>query len=517
MSVLGRVMAGWQAPAVSDDGHWHTRGGGVGVASSAGVLVTEQVALTNPVVFDCNRILCDAVGLSPAILYERAGDDETERQRARTRLAYRLREQPNDEQTAFEFKVEMQQAANFYKYAYAEITWDPSMTEPVNIVPRHPTRVRRMRADGGRQKYEYFEDDGRTWRPILPSNMLRVPGRDVLRHAGETLGHAIALERYSARLFGRSPKPSTAVKAEKGVTYDERQRADIKRMLMEHAGEGSGGVVWIPEGLDVQPYGMTNEQAQYAELRNSIVGDIARWWRIPPYMLGLLESGTVSYASVNTQSVDFVVYCLMPWLVGWEQAMQRDLIVEKDRQFVEFLTASLLRGTTRERYDVYQIALSTTDPATGMPIMTVDEIRRLENLNPHTGRVDLDRLAMVPPGAAAHAEAGSPADRLLQAFAADAAGRVLRREQGALATIAKRAGDDGHTWEQGVAAFYGEVHPRFVSEALKVPLGVAMAYSATQKHEILTEGPAAAAAWNGSHTDRLVQLALTAGAREVAG
>lgn len=514
MSLLGRIMAEWQAPSVSDDGHWHTRGGGVGVASSAGVLVTEQTALANPVVFDCNRILCDAVGMSPTIVYERVGVDGSERQRASTRLAYRLREQPNDEQTAFEFKVEMQQAANFYRYAYAEITWSPSNTEPVNIVPRHPTRIRQAAPiEGGRKRYEFFEDDC-TWRPIMPENILRVPGRDVLRHAGETLGHAIALERYSARLFGKSPKPSTAVKAEKGVTYDDRQRADIKRMLMEHAGEGSGGVVWIPEGLDVQPYGMTNEQAQYAELRTSIVGDIARWWRIPPYMLGLLESGTVSYASVNTQSVDFVVYCLMPWLVGWEQAMQRDLIVEKDREFVEFLTASLMRGTTKERYDVYQIALSTTDPETGKPILSVDEIRRMENLNPHTGRVDVDRLATRRP--AAHAEAGSPADRLLEAFAADAAGRVLRREQGALATIAKRAGDDGHSWEQGVASFYRDMHPRFVSEALKVPLPVAMAYTAAQQHEVLTEGPAAAGAWNGAHTDRLVHLALTEGAREVA-
>ena len=500
MGILTDIRAAWAQPAASDDGHWTSRGtNGPVVASSAGVLITEDEVMKNPVANDCVWILKDAVGQVETILYDRTGLNGKERERADTALSYRLRQQPNDDQTAIEFKRQMQQSACFFEFAYAEIEWRGA--EPVNIWPRHPSRIRAAKVTAGRKRYEYLEDDQRTWRPILSEDMLRVPGRPVLRYSAETLGHAIALERYSARLFGKSPKPSVAIKAEKGVVYDDKQKAEIKRQLMANGGDGAGMPYWVPEGLDIAPYGMTNQQAEFGSIRTALVGDIARYWRIPPYMIGLLESGTVSYASVNTQSVDFVVYCLMPWLVGWEQAMQRDLVVDKRGQFIEFLTAALLRGTTKERYEVYQVAINTG-------VMSVNEVRRLENLNPRQGGdVYLTPMNMSPAAMARHTEPGSPADRLLQSFAQDAAGRVVRREQGALAKVAERAGPDAAAWEAGVRDFYA-AHPAFVAEALKLPQGEAIAWAESQMWSVLAEGPEAVAAWGRTQSDQLAAMAL---------
>gem|GEM_PF-5626605 len=507
MGTIGRILASWQAPSVNDDdtpGLWTTHGAGVYAGTAAGI-VCERDALTNPVVFDCNWILCDAVGQSPALLYDRTGPKGDERERSETALAYRLAEQPNDEQSAIEFKRQMQQSANFYHTAYAEIEWRGA--EPVNIWPRHPSRMRVSRTPMGK-RYEYLEDDARTLRPILRADLLRVPGRPVLEYAGQTLSHAIALETYSRNLFGKGIRPSVAIEAEKGVMYDDKQKADIRRTLVSnHSGSNSGGAMWIPEGLHINPWGMSNKDAEYSNIRTTLVGDIARYWRIPPYMIGLLESGTVSYASVNTQSIDFVVYCLMPWLVGWEQAIQRDLIVHKSSQFVEFLTAALMRGTTKERYEVYSVAINAG-------IMSVNEVRRLENLNPRAGGdVYMAPLNMAPVGAR-HVEAGSPADRLLQSLTHDAAANVLRRETGALAKLAEKSGPDAHAWERGVRDFY-DGHASYVAEKLKLPIPAAVAWSAQQQYAVLADGPAVATTWNGIQTDRLAQLALTEGLREV--
>lgn len=513
MGIIADIRAAWSAPSVSDDGHWTTQGRSASYGSMSGVVITEDVALSNPVVFDCVNILMDAVGQSPAVLYDRTGDDS--RERAQTPLAYRLREQPNDEQTAIEFKREMQQTASLYPTAYAEVEWRGA--EPVNIWPRHPARLR-VRKVGSTKRYEHLEDDGITWRPILPADMLRVPGRPVLRYAGETIGRAIALERYSARLFGRGVKPSALISTSPDEQWDEtakdRLRDEIEK---EHGGaDKAGGVLILTNGLKYTPMSMTNQEAEYAALLSGITGDLARYWRIPPYMIGLLESGTVSYASVNTQGVDFVVYCLMPWLIGWEQAMQRDLIVLKDTQFVEFLTAALLRGTTKERYEVYQIALNTKDPVTGQPIMSVDEVRRLENLNPHDrGYQPAIIRPETPAVIAARVDDGSPAQRYLHAIVHDAAGRVMRREQSSLAKLAEKAGPDAKAWESGVHEFYAE-HGRFVSDALKLPPIVAADYVQQQVLRVLTEGPAADSLWDASQADRLTTLALTEGLREAA-
>lgn len=503
MGLIGKVMASWSAPAVSDDGHWTTTGGPGVWANSSGVVVNEDAALRIPTVFGCVKILKESVAQIPFLLYDRLPDGG--RERATTALAYRLNEQPNDDLTAYEFRTRMQQAACFYEYAYAEIEWRG--TEPV-VTPRHPTRITREKTPSG-MRYGYLEDDGLTRRPILPANMLRIPGQPTLRYAGETLGQAQALERYATRLFGYSPRPQLAIQAEKGVVYDDPAKARIKEALLANRGEGGDGITWIPEGLQIAPWGMTAEQAQYMALRSGVIAEVTRWWRIPPYMVGLLESGTVSYASVNTQSIDFVVYTLMPWLVGWEQAVGRDLIIDQRGQFAEFVTSALLRGTTKERYDVYRLALQ-------FGIMNVNEVRRLENMNPRAGGDVYEKsiLYQAEAAMARHVEAGSPADRLLQALTRDAAGNVLRRETGALAKVAERSGDDAAAWERGVHDFY-ETHPAYVMDKLKVPLRAALAYSEAQRYEVLAEGPAVVAQWNGHATDRLITLALTEGAPEV--
>ena len=505
MGVLSDIRAAWSSPSASDDGHWTTQGGDRGAYSSAyGGIVTEQVAMANPVVFDCAYILMDAVGQSPAILYDRTGPEQ--RDRSTSALAYRLAEQPNDAQSAFDFKREMQQSACFHRWSYAEVQWRAG--EPVNIWPRHPSRIRTMTLPGGLARYDYREDDGITWRPILPADMLRIPGRPVLEYAGETLGHAIALERYSRNLFGRGIRPSVAVEAEKGVTYDDRQKATIRDTLRaNHSGANSGGAMWVPEGLHINPFGMTNQESEFTAIRNALIGDITRYWRIPAYMVGLLESGTVSYASVNTQGIDFVVYCLMPWLVGWEQAMQRDLITDGRGQFVEFLTAQLLRGTTAERFGVYAVAINAG-------IMSVNEVRRLENMNPRAGGDAYLQPLNMTTGQARHVDAGSPADRLLQALAGDAAANVLRRETGALARLAERSGPDAKAWEAGVRDFYAG-HAAYVAEKLKLPHATAVAWSASQEHAVLSEGPAVAGTWNGHQSERLARLALSEGLQEV--
>lgn len=499
MGFIGDILAAtgaWVAPSTGSEGGWRTidEGYGSGVRS-----VTEDMALGIPTVNDCNAILSDSIAQLQCLLYDRVGDGE--RTRASGPLDYLLREQWNDEQTAIEFKRQMQQTANFYRYAFAEIEWDGST--PSAIYPMHPTRVRRVPLGGRRYRYEYLEDDRRTWRPIEPENVFRVPGKPVLTYAEQTFQQALALMRYSTNMFIKGPKPSTAIKAEKGVTFEKPARERIRAEIIDQAsGPNAGGTLWVPEGLDIVPFGMTNQQAELPALWGAVIGEIARFWRIPPYMLGLLESGTVSYASVSTQGVDFVVYTLMPWLVGWEQAIGRDLIVRKDSQFAEFLTAAFMRGTTKERYEVYAIAIENG-------IMSPDDVRRLENMNSRPGGDVYRDINKTSTPTVRNADKGSPAANLLESLVRDAAGRVVRRETGALSKLASNVGADPAGWEAAVKDFYTG-HSAFVAEALKVPATAAAAYSDSQMWTVLADGPAAAATWYGPATEKLTTLALEA-------
>lgn len=470
MGLLAQRWAAWSAPALDDEGAWRTTGDGPAWGTAAGSTVTAESAMRVGAVFACVTLLADTVAQLPCHLYERT---RAGKERSDDALAWLLHDQPNTEQTAFEFFWQMQAWASVRPAAYAEITWRGA--RPVSIEPRHPDRIKVERMPDGSRRYAYLQDDGVSWRPILAEDMLRVPGKPVLEYAREAIGFAQAVQRYSSRSFARGVRPSGFIAQDPGTSYTEDARKQLKaRILEEHGGsENSGGVLWLPEGLKWNQLGMTNEQAQLVANSTSSVKDIARYFGIAPYRLGVNEPGAMSYASVEMQSVELVVYTLMPWLRRWEQAIGRDLIVDKRRLFAEFLTAALLKGTTAERFAAYAVAIQ-------WGWLSRNDVRRLENLDEMPGLAAYLTPLNMTPSARAH-EDGSPAARLASLLASDAATRIVTRETRALPRLLER-GDAA-----AIDAFYAE-HVGYVAQALHIPEAAARSYAERQRRVAVDVG-----------------------------
>src|SRR5699024_9228347 len=98
------------------------------------------------------------------------------------------------------------------------------------------------------------------------------------------------------------------------------------------------------------------EQAQFLETRKFQINEIARIFRVPPHMVGDLEKS--SFSNIEQQSLEFVKYTLEPWLVRWEQSIQRTLFSpeEKKRYFAKFNVEGLLRGDYASRMSGYATA-----------------------------------------------------------------------------------------------------------------------------------------------------------------
>lgn len=504
--MIGRLLAGtWTQPSIEDEGAWGgTNTDGSYYASSSS---RESAYLRIGAVFAAVTFLADTIAQLEYHLYERLPNDGGKK-RAMGPLAALLDEQPNEEQTAFEFRYQMEAWASVRSFALAEITWDRG--QPVSVVPRHPDRIRVERLPNGRRRYQYREDDGRE-RPILADNVFRLPGKPVLDYAGESFGLARAIQRQASRSFSSGITPKGFIAQDPGVSYTDEARAKIKaRIMEEHGGaDKSGGVLWLPEGLKWNQLGMTQEQAETVAMVTNSVEDIARFFSIPPYRLGLLKAGTVSYASVEMQSLEVVVYTIMPWCRRWEQATRRDLIVRKDTFFAEFLMASLLRGTTKDRYDAYAIAVQ-------WGWLSINDIRRLENLNPIAGGdVYLRPLNMTPTASGTlmpvYGQVGGDetyGGRMLKLLVNDAAGQVERKETAAMLRAAEKHADDPAAWEAAVRAFY-DGHGDHVAAKLHIGRDRALAYARNQRDLLLADGPDAIAAWQ-EHglADDLVHLAL---------
>ena len=122
------------------------------------------------------------------------------------------------------------------------------------------------------------------------------------------------------------------------------------------------------------PIGISPEQAQFLETRKFQINEIARIFRVPPHMVGDLEKS--SFSNIEQQSLEFVKYTLDPWVIRWEQSIQRSLLnsEEKRKYFTKFNVEGLLRGDYQSRMNGYAIGRQNG-------WMSANDIRELENLD----------------------------------------------------------------------------------------------------------------------------------------
>ena len=132
----------------------------------------------------------------------------------------------------------------------------------------------------------------------------------------------------------------------------------------------------LEHGLHFKPIAVPNKDAQWIEAREFHVGDLCRWLRIPPHKVAHLRNAT--FSNIEQQAIEYVTDTLQPWMVRWEQEIQRKLLSERTDLFAEHLVDGLLRGDTTSRYNAYRSAVLAG-------WMSRNEVRVLENLNPVDG------------------------------------------------------------------------------------------------------------------------------------
>jgi HK97 family phage portal protein len=499
--------------------------------SAAGVDVTPDLALTLSAYYCGVTTIAYDLATLPAQVFKHRDDGGKDRVRGGSfaagsggigGLVYLLRWQPNAIQTATEFFVSMVAQFLLRNRCYAEIVSGPSGFLE-QLLPRHPDRVRPERLPSGRLRYKLTESDG-TPRYLTQDEMfvvrdLSLGGLDSLsrvQYGANAIGAALAAEAAAGKFF-KSGMTASTVATYTGEMSDEDEDALHKSITRYATGvDSSFGLMLIPDDVKISNLSIEPEKAQMMLAREWGAREVARQLRIPGYKLGI--QGSQTYASQVQSAVDYVVGCLRPIGVTFEQAVQRDLILAKDTYFMEFLLEALLRGDPDARAAYYERAIRNR-------WMRPSEVRLRENLNPDE---ELDRLSAGDfrpgqSGASAPAppspgQAGARSDRgSYLAFLAvhDNSVRCLRRERAALEKLAKKHAADPDGWKAGLRDFYGD-HAGFVSQTMHLNPAIARGYAAQHGSEfeakgmVLLEGQAGVD-WERFEADELAALSLSEG------
>lgn len=373
-------------------------GGGVAAmwggltGTSSGVNVTPETAMRQAAVYASIRVLSETLAQFPVHICKSAGVRKVYAPEHPLNIV--LGKRPNDWQTAFEFFEMMQGHLAARGNCYAQIVAG-ELGSVTQLIPLRPDRMKVERIENGRLRYIFREESGRETKynqeqifHVRGMSSDGVTGHSPISMMSDPIGYAMATDKYGSQFFKNSARPSGILRAEGVIKSDEAQRMKNDWMAAHGGPDNSHRVAVLANGLQWQAIGISSEDAQLLETRQFQVTEIARIFRVPPHMIGDLSHAT--FSNIEQQSIDFVRYTMLPWVVRWEQAINRDLIADDEMYYAKFCVEGLLRGDSAARSAYYRELINTG-------VMTINEARELEDLEPvEYGDVNLIQGAMVP-------------------------------------------------------------------------------------------------------------------------
>lgn len=353
--------------------------------STSGKNVNEFTAMQTTAVYACVRILSETLAALPLQLYrytpggkERVYDHP---------LYHLLHDEPNPEMTSFIFRETLMSHLLIWGNAYAQIIRD-RLGRVQGLYPLRPDKMTVCRDENGQIYYLYTKtsDENPAIKPygqvpLRKDEVLHIPGLGFdglvgyspIAMARNAVGMTMACEEYGASFFANGASPS-GVLEHPGVLKDPAKVRDSWNAVYQGSANAHKVAV-LEEGMKYQQIGIPPEEAQFLETRKFQLNEIARLYRIPPHMIGDLEKS--SFNNIEQQSMEFVKYTLDPWVIRWEQAMQKALFLpeEKKQYFLKFNVNGLMRGDYESRMTGYSIGRQNG-------WLSANDIREMEDMNP---------------------------------------------------------------------------------------------------------------------------------------
>ena len=337
-------------------------------------------------VYACVRILAEAVASLPLHVYEYQ-DDGGKKLVHDHPLYYLLHDEPNPEMTSFVFRETLMSHLLIWGNAYAQIIRDGA-GRVIGLYPLLPDKMDVQRDDRGNIYYVYSRnsDENPMFKEygdirLKAEDVLHIPGLGFdgligyspIAMAKNAVGMTLACEEYGASFFANGANPG-GVLEHPGVLKDPSKVRESWNSVYRGV-NNAHKIAVLEEGMKYQQIGIPPEEAQFLETRKFQINEIARLYRIPPHMVGDLDKS--SFSNIEQQSLEFVKYTLDPWVIRWEQSLQRSLLLpgEKGKYFIKLNVDGLLRGDYQSRMNGYAVGRQNG-------WFSANDIREMENMNP---------------------------------------------------------------------------------------------------------------------------------------
>jgi HK97 family phage portal protein len=381
----------------------------------SGKSVTVATALGLAPFYRCVQLLSGSVGMMPCKIYRDVADQQasmstrefkhwldaerengrhaghaspTDLLRGRVEAGRRsrawelLHDKPNPTMAADEFWALVESHIDTWGNAYVYKDWGPDTADGIDALwPLDPCRIQVGRIiEGTNTGKRFYVLDGDMGNPLTETDILHVRGlgsdglmgySPVALHR-EQFGSALARDEFSGRFWENDASPGVT------LVHPDSLKPEAVRHLKEswdgaHRGpRNARSTAVLGEGIKIEQMTMPLRDAQYIEGQQMDATTQALILGVPPYMVGGLSGGSLTYDTTEAQSLDLLKWTLSPRLVRIQNAVTWDPDIMPRSWFAEFETGAVMRATTKERYEAWAVA----------PHLLIDEMREMDNRPP---------------------------------------------------------------------------------------------------------------------------------------
>lgn len=168
--------------------------------------------------------------------------------------------------------------------------------------------------------------------------------------------------------FANGSTPSAVLETDMVV---DRDAATILKARFKEAAEGRD-VVALGNGVKYRAISVPANESQFLETIKATANQVAAIYGVPPEKVGGETGGSLTYATVEQNSIDLLTWTLRPWLARLEDAFS---CLRPPTEEARFDVDAMLRTDTLTRYQSHRIARA-------IGLKNIDELRRVEDEPP---------------------------------------------------------------------------------------------------------------------------------------
>ena len=325
--------------------------------------ICEREAMNIPAVSKCVSLIADTVSMIPIKLYKEEflnGKRKTVEVEDERCDLFNL--DTKDTLDGVQFKRALVRDYLLFGGAYAYIKKRRNTVKSLNYVSFENVHIienfdpifKDYNILIGGQSYKPFE-----FLKVLRSTKDGANGIGIINQNQELLKVAYLTLKFEQSLVSTGGSKKGFIKSEKKITKEAMD--SLKKAWRELYCNTENNVIVLNDNLDFKEASNTSTEMQLNENKNSINNSILDIFGVP--------------TDWNWET--FIKTAVMPILSAIECALNRDLLLEKEKRsfYFAFDTKEITKGDIKTRFEAYKTALDAN-------LMQIDECRYMEDLEP---------------------------------------------------------------------------------------------------------------------------------------